>query len=133
MIQWPVPIIENKYSRWYETLISRAQTRTLDKNTYVEKHHIIPYSFTNDDSSSNLVSLTAKEHYIAHALLWKINFPIRYHEKMSFALRMMIFGAGTKKQMRNYKCHSRIYESIRIEFSENHSLNFVDIIRRLRV
>lgn len=123
MIQWPVSIIENKYSRWYEALISRAQTRTLDKNTYVEKHHIIPYSFTNDDSSDNLVSLTAKEHYIAHALLWKINFPIRYHEKMSFALRMMIFGAGTKNQMRNYKCHSRIYESIRIEFSKNHSRN----------
>jgi hypothetical protein len=123
MIKWPIEIKQNKYSRWYDVLISRAQNRTLDKNVYVEKHHIVPYSFTKDNSDSNLVSLTAKEHYIAHALLWKINFPIRYHEKMSFALRMMIFGAGTKKQMRNYKCHSRIYESIRIEFSKNHSRN----------
>jgi hypothetical protein len=121
MINWPVSLIEDKYSRWYAELILRAQNRKLDKNTYVEKHHIIPRSFGGTNSNSNLVKLTAKEHYIAHALLWKMKFLPEDHSKMSYALRMMVFGTGNKKQLRNYKCHSRLYQSVRIEFSQNHS------------
>ena len=123
MIHWPVPLVEDKYSRWYADLILRAQHRKLDKNIYVEKHHIIPQSFGGNDSNINLVRLTAKEHYVAHALLWKMKFLPEFHSKMSYALRLMIFGAGTKKQLRNYKCHSRIYQSVRVEFSQNHSKN----------
>jgi hypothetical protein len=123
MIVWPVTLVEDKYSRCYDRLILRAQNRKLDKNTYVEKHHIIPRSFGGDNNNKNLVKLTAKEHYIAHALLWKMKFLPEHHSKMSYALRIMIFGAGTKKQLRNYKCHSRLYQSVRIEFSQNHSKN----------
>jgi len=125
MIIWPVPLVEDKYSRCYNELILRAQNRKLDKNTYIEKHHIIPRSFGGDNSNKNLVKLTAKEHYIAHALLWKMKFLPEHHSKMSYALRIMMFGAGTKKQLRNYKCHSRLYQSVRIEFSQNHSKNMI--------
>jgi len=121
MIVWPVEVAESKYSRWYDALITKAQNRTIDG--YAEKHHIIPRSIGGSDSSTNLVNLTAKEHYIAHALLWKMKFPSPYHSKMSYALRLMIFGAGTKKQLRDYKSHSRIYESVRVEFSQYHSKN----------
>lgn len=123
MINWPVPLIEDKYSRCYSNLILRAQNRELDKTIYVEKHHIIPRSFGGSNSNNNLVKLTAKEHYIAHALLWKMKFLPEHHIKMSYALRIMIFGAGTKKQLRNYKCHSRLYQIVRIEFSQTHSDN----------
>jgi hypothetical protein len=121
MISWPVEVAESKYSRWYEALITKAQNRTIEG--YVECHHIIPRSIGGSNSGANLVNLTAKEHYIAHALLWKMKFPSPYHSKMSYALRLMIFGAGTKKQLRNYKSHSRIYESVRLEFSQYHSKN----------
>jgi hypothetical protein len=121
VINWPVEVAESKYSRWYEALVTKAQNRTIDG--YVEAHHIIPRSFGGNDSKSNLVKLTAREHYIAHALLWKMRFPSLYHIKMSYAFRLMIIGSGPEKQLRNYKCHSRLYESVRIEFSQYHSEN----------
>ncbi len=127
MIIWPVPLVEDKYSRYYYQLVLRAQNRKLDENTYTERHHIIPRSFGGSNNADNLVNLTAKEHYIAHALLWKMKFDSEYHSKMSYALRLMIFGAGTKNQLRNYKCHSRIYETVRAEFSEAHSKNMLGV------
>jgi hypothetical protein len=123
MIVWPVSLKEDKYSRYYSALILKAQSRNLDETIYTEKHHIVPRSFGGKNNNSNLVKLTAKEHYIAHALLWKMKFDPEYHSKMSYALRLMIFGSGTKNQLRNYKCHSRLYETVRLEFSEAHSRN----------
>jgi hypothetical protein len=122
MINWPIEIIENKYSRWYEQLINKARNRgTIDG--YTETHHVIPRSFGGDNTKQNLVKLTAREHYVAHALLWKMSFSPLHHGKMSYALRLMMFGANNKHQQRNYKCHSRLYESVRIEFSQDHSKN----------
>lgn len=122
MIDWPVQFVESKYSRWYDALIQKAQLRGTVEG-YSEDHHIIPRSFGGSDSIENLVTLTAKEHYIAHALLWKMNFNLEFHNKMSYALRLMIFGSGAVKQLRKYKCHSRIYETVRKEFSRYHSKN----------
>ena len=62
--------IDNKYTRWYYNIITRAQTRIL--NSYGEIHHIVPRSLGGDNSKSNLVKLTAREHYIAHWLLVKM-------------------------------------------------------------
>lgn len=58
------------YQRHYDLLINRARTRVLDG--YKEKHHIIPRCVGGDDESSNLVDLTAEEHYVAHQLLVKM-------------------------------------------------------------
>lgn len=38
---------------------------------YSENHHIIPKCLGGDDSPDNLVRLTAREHFIAHHLLYK--------------------------------------------------------------
>jgi len=62
--------IENKYSRMYYNIISRAKSRP--KTGYTETHHILPKSMGGSDDLSNLVELTAKEHYICHLLLPKI-------------------------------------------------------------
>lgn len=123
MIAWPVDVEPSKYSKWYDQLIEKAQSRVLPDDVYVEKHHIIPRSFGGSNSKQNIVKFTAREHYVAHVLLWKMNFDPVHHSKMSYALRLMIFGAGTKKQLRDYKSHSRIYESVRVEFSQYHSMN----------
>ena len=39
---------------------------------YCEKHHIIPKCLGGDNCESNLVKLTAREHYLAHLLLIRV-------------------------------------------------------------
>ena len=38
-------------------------------NGYTERHHVLPRALGGSDDSSNLVTLTAREHFIAHMLL----------------------------------------------------------------
>lgn len=60
------------YKLHYEKLISKARNRSILKSEYKETHHIIPKSIGGTDDESNLVSLFAREHMIAHLLLIKI-------------------------------------------------------------
>jgi hypothetical protein len=53
-------------------LIDKAKCR-LCPDGYVEKHHILPRSLGGSDDSSNLVTLTSREHFVAHMLLAKIH------------------------------------------------------------
>jgi hypothetical protein len=56
------------YERVYKELISQAvQRATVDG--YKEQHHIVPKSLGGLDDNSNLVALTAREHFVAHCLL----------------------------------------------------------------
>ena len=116
-IIWPIELTESKYSKWYEALINKAKNRTIEG--YVEKHHIIPRSFGGNDSKANLVSLTAREHYIAHALLWKMKFPGIYNSKMAFAFGTFMNKMTTEIRGVNhtYKISSRMYETFRKEYS----------------
>jgi len=50
--------INNKYTKWYNSIIANAQTRILSKGTYVEKHHIIPKSL----GGIEIVALLPREH-----------------------------------------------------------------------
>ena len=61
------------YLAHYNRLIARGQNRTLNENTYYERHHIIPRSLGGSDAAENLVALTPEEHYTAHLLLVKIH------------------------------------------------------------
>lgn len=63
------------YQLHYDVLIDRAKNRVLD--CYKESHHIIPKCMNGTDEKSNLVDLTAREHFIAHLLLMKI-YPKQY-------------------------------------------------------
>lgn len=60
------------YEKIYKNLISSRRNRKLIEGEYYEKHHITPKSIGGDDSPDNLISLTSREHYIAHWLLTKI-------------------------------------------------------------
>lgn len=62
------------YLRSYNLLICKAQKEERRKSKlgiYYERHHIVPRSLDGTNESTNLVLLTAKEHYVAHHLLWK--------------------------------------------------------------
>jgi len=64
-----VNFLENKYTKWYFSIIRNANNNS---GSYVEKHHIIPRCIGGSDHRENLVSLTAREHFVCHLLLTKM-------------------------------------------------------------
>jgi hypothetical protein len=104
--------IQNKYTIWYNSIISNAQTRTLPKDTYIERHHIIPRSLGGNNEQSNLVKLTAREHFVCHLLLTKMTIG-RMRYKMSKALTM-IMSIRRVGDRTNYAITSRWYDHARI-------------------
>lgn len=63
----------NKYTTWYFAIITKARSLArASSGIYLEKHHVIPKSFNGSDHDSNLVLLTAREHFVCHWLLTKM-------------------------------------------------------------
>jgi hypothetical protein len=121
MINWPIPVLRNKYTSCYEQIVVRSQLRTLPVDVYVERHHIIPRSIGGNNSKSNLVVLTAREHFICHWLLIKMLSPGIERSKMFRALSLM--KAKTKDQHRyTSPITSRVYEKIKPEVSKHQTI-----------
>lgn len=93
------------YVKIYNQIITRAKTRILDG--YKEKHHIIPRCMGGTDDISNLVELTAREHFIAHWLLARI---YTTNKSIVYAFWMMSNKCKNKKQSDRYTASSRAYE-----------------------
>lgn len=103
----------NKYEKWYNSIIQKALTRVID--CYTERHHIVPRSLGGSDDLINLVELTAREHFICHWLLIKMNTG-EARGKMINALYMMQ-GKSTHQKRYTSKITGRIYESLREEYA----------------
>jgi hypothetical protein len=109
------------YLKVYCNLIRKAENRTPPEG-YTEKHHIFPKSIFG--KNNRLVVLTAREHYIAHLLLWK-GFGKRYGEKnqktikMFYALWCMINGNGRNPRASNSKLYSIIRSTIQEHQKQN--------------
>lgn len=101
--------LSNKYNKWYFKIIENARTRVLDKSIYVERHHVLPKCMGGVNDSYNIVSLTAREHFICHMLLIKMVESTYYKRKMQHALGKFV--QSTKTQNRNL--NSRQYELAR--------------------
>jgi hypothetical protein len=104
------------YDRIYDDMIARAIERVL--TGYSETHHVIPRCVGGEDTDENLVRLTAREHFVAHQLLVKMQ---RYrthpeYTKLIFAIRMMTVGSdisGHKRSNREYDwCRRRVSEAM---------------------
>lgn len=110
----------NKYSRWYNQIVKNAQNRVTEG--YTERHHIQPRSLSGTDDKSNLVELTAREHFICHWLLTKMTTGEDYY-KMLNALRMM---RAEKSGQQRYETAitSRVYENIKQEYAQLQSKRF---------
>lgn len=94
----------NKYQCVYDSLIKRAVLRgTIDG--YKEVHHIKPKSMGGTDDPSNLVQLTAREHFIAHCLLARIYGGTQWLAVLQFK--------GANKAYYN----SRLFEAARLKIS----------------
>ena len=63
------------YLNVYNNLINKVKSegRIKSGGLYYECHHIIPKCLGGNNLKDNLVLLTAREHFIAHKLLAKIN------------------------------------------------------------
>lgn len=60
------------YKKIYKDLIENAKNRKKhSEDEYYEIHHIIPKCMGGSNHRDNLVKLTAREHFVAHALLVK--------------------------------------------------------------
>jgi len=105
--------IKNKYYNWYFNIISNAKSRSL--TGYVEKHHIIPKSLGGNNNITNLVSLTAREHFICHRLLVKFT-EGENKRKMAYAIRRMITGINRYHQ--RYTLSSILYSRLREEINK---------------
>lgn len=95
---------------------------------YAESHHIIPRSLQkvflecDIESSDNIVKLTAREHYICHKLLSRIDWENTYvNKRISYAYCCMAFKQGRRN--RDYTITSREYEFAKKKFSKIQSEN----------
>jgi hypothetical protein len=108
------------YQKIYNQIIERAQTRQL--KGYKEKHHIIPKCMGGGNDRSNLVELTAREHFLCHKLLCEI-YPT--NPKLWYALFLMTIGKQRPQNANLYKIGSREYERIKTVFIEQSKLKKV--------
>jgi hypothetical protein len=103
-----VVFLENKYTKWYFNIIRNANPTT----SYVEKHHIIPRCIGGSDHRENIVSLTAREHFVCHLLLTKMTTG-KVKQAMCWAVGK--FAQVNKHQQRNFT--SWEYQKIRENIS----------------
>lgn len=89
----------------YESIINYRISNRPDG--YVEWHHIVPKSLGGNDDGSNMVALTAREHYVCHKLLARI-----HGGKMWQALSLMSNPSVTSA--RGVRVTSRDYETAKI-------------------
>lgn len=108
------------YETIYNNLILKRQIEIPEG--YTEEHHIIPRSFGGSDNKSNLVLLTAREHYLAHYLLMKMQIKNSYHYfSMVKAFLMMQVDNGTGlRYIPAYK-----FEELRKIDSKRKSLEYI--------
>ena len=102
------------YIKHYDLLIEKCKSRGIDKTLvdgYFETHHILPRCMGGSDESTNLVLLTAREHYIAHLLLSKAN---PNNVGLGMAVRMLV--NFTKRKFTEYNSH--LYEKLRLKLNE---------------
>ena len=77
--------LENKYTKWYYKILAYP-----DNSGYIEKHHIIPKCMGGSNNLTNLVKLSARQHFVCHLLLPKMTNDIYYKRKLRLALSYMM-------------------------------------------
>lgn len=109
-------VTDNKYYRWYLSIVENRINSPVPVGTYTEQHHIVPQSMGGSNANSNLVKLTAREHYLCHRLLPKFISNKEDRHKMYRAIFLM--GSYSKYAV-NKK--SKFYQQAREDFVERQS------------
>lgn len=102
------------YPKLYNKLIANAQSqKRVRGDVYYESHHIVPKCKGGSNRSENRVFLTAREHFIAHWILYRI-YPT---DRAIIAAFKVMFAKG--RTGNRYVPSSRAYEESKIAFSES--------------
>ena len=104
------------YQKIYDGLIAKCQARQL-VDGYKERHHIIPKSLGGSNDPSNLVDLTAREHFVAHFLLAKIHGGNQW------------LSINRMRGNDDFYINSRLYEVARREVAKATSLRFKGVAK----
>ena len=91
------------YLNRYYKFINSLKNQTVDG--YFEKHHIVPRSHGGSNDKENLIKLTARQHYVAHWMLWKA-----YGKEMTTAFHYMTHVGRYGKRI-----NSRTFELLKLE------------------
>lgn len=101
------------YKKHYELLILTRLNRVTLTTEYYEKHHILPKSMGGDNSKNNIILLTAREHYIAHLLLYK------FSKNLAMTRAFVMISSRLKINNRIYE-EARLLKNKTMPKKENH-------------
>lgn len=110
--------IENKYTSLYYKLINQHGFNIRPANGYYEKHHIVPISLGGTRKKSNEIYVSARVHFLCHALLLRMVSTPKAKRSMSFAFFTMKRSNGSA---RYDHINSKLYEVYRVRAAKNTS------------
>lgn len=102
--------INNKWHRCYMSLMTKA--KSAHKDGYTERHHIVPKSLGGEDREDNIVTLTAREHLVAHKLLVRAVVPPARQKALAALWAMAVLRKGNNR----IKMSSREFARLREEY-----------------
>ena len=114
------------YKKIYDQLVEKCRVRGLDKSAlkgYYEKHHIVPRCMGGSDDVENFVLFTAREHFIAHMLLWKIH---PSNGDLALAVHLMLH-VNKSAVLRNSKLYEHLKMDRSLAMSREKNAGFKDL------
>lgn len=112
------------YKKIYNDLISSrmlvkdVRLKERKDGMYYERHHIIMKSKGGSNIKSNIVLLTAREHFLSHWILWRI-----YRDRQSALAFHKMLSKNNLRQNEFRQYSSRGYEEARLAFRETNKGN----------
>ena len=108
---------QNKYYTLYRNIILNRIANPI-YSVYTERHHILPKCCGGNDESSNIISLSAREHFLVHYILTKF---VTGKSKYKIILAFHALSKYTSVNRKEKYINSRLYEAMKIEISSANS------------
>ena len=102
------------HTKVYLAIVQRAEERTPEG--YVERHHIVPKCMGGSNDATNIVALTAREHFICHLLLIRMS-PAEYRAKLVYAAWQQSRPAKHKTVKVTNRTYARLREQMSISYT----------------
>lgn len=94
----------------YLAIVQRAKERKPEG--YIEWHHIVPKCMDGSNDATNIVALTAREHFVCHLLLIRMA-PAEYRAKLVYAA----WQQSRPSKNKTVKVTNRVYAYLREQMS----------------